>query len=450
MTSEITFLKRLKNLILWPLRSLWEILPETIREPIRLKLLSARQTHPNTLARLVPPMQAQAEQARIKAQRKQLQKILVDDQPYGPVIVIAPNLPWDIHLFQRPHQLAIEFARQGALVFYTTEIMRFDLPAFEKLEDRLYLCNVHLEILNTIPEMAAYVLTWNAGYLTVLKPTTIIYDYIDDISVFMGEIDDLQRNHQQLLQQAKIVTATAVSLYNEVQSLRPDAILCPNGVDFHRFAAARHRSEPPPSDLVPILAKDQPIIGYYGALAHWFDYALLEQVAILRPKYSFVLIGPDLYGTAASQDLLQLPNVNWLGVKQYATLPPYLSHFDVATIPFCINEITKATSPIKLFEYMAAGKPVVVTPMQESLRYPAVLVGDTPENFAARLDEALRLRSDSTYQETLDAVARQNTWQIRSAQILEALTLSQRNLSAESQGTPTDRLVDRLSNKSGS
>jgi glycosyltransferase involved in cell wall biosynthesis len=409
------------DLIIWPFRAVWSVLPETIRRPIRLKLWEARWAYPKLLDQFMPWIQAEAIHARILTQRRQIQNILNDNQPFNHVIVIAPNLPWDIHLFQRPHQLAQEFARQGALVFYTSEDMRADFPPFQRLEKRLYLCNSFLEAFDVIPDLVAYVLTWNVGDLAKINPKAIIYDYIDDITVFRGNYADLQRNHQEMLQQADVVTATAISLFDEIHSLRPDAVLCPNGVDYPRFAAARQRITPPPPDLVPILANNRPIIGYYGALAHWFDYHLLEQTAILRPTYNFVLIGPDLYGTASNQNLFQLPNVYWLGVKLYENLPSYLTYFDVATIPFCINEITQSTSPIKLFEYMAAGKPVVITPMQESLRYPAVLAGDTPENFAIRLDEALSLHADPAYLEMLDTIARQNTWQIRAEQILAAL-----------------------------
>src|SRR5205823_3980007 len=99
----------------------------------------------------------------------------------------------------------------------------------------------------------------------------------------------------------------------------------------------------------------------------------------------------------------------------------YLRHFDVATIPFVLNDITHATSPLKLFEYMAGHKPVVITAMHESMRYPGVLVANDAGTFAARLDEALRLGRDAGYRERIDRVARANTWDCRARQLLEAL-----------------------------
>ncbi len=231
------------------------------------------------------------------------------------------------------------------------------------------------------------------------------------------------------MNEAEIIAITAQQLQSGLQERRPDAFLCPNGVDYDYFAIARSKAAtPPPEDLRPVLSQGRPVIGYYGALARWFDYALVDRLVDLRKEYAFVFIGPDYDGSLRSQKMLQHSNVHWLGVKAYADLPAYLRHFDVATIPFVVNEITHATSPLKLFEYMAGGKPVVITPMHESMRYPGVLVGGSAEEFAMRLDEALVLRSDPEYLQMIDEVARSNTWDSRADQILAALRKKTRSL----------------------
>ena len=163
------------------------------------------------------------------------------------------------------------------------------------------------------------------------------------------------------------------------------------------------------------------MIGYYGALARWFDYPLVEAVATSRPDLVFILIGLDYDGSLKASGLLNLPNVHWLGLRNYSDLPRYLHSFDVAMIPFELNTITHATSPLKLFEYLAGGKPVVVTPMQESLRYEGVLVASNPGEFSRQLDRALELRSSPDYLALIDRVARENTWEVRARHILEAL-----------------------------
>jgi glycosyltransferase involved in cell wall biosynthesis len=209
-------------------------------------------------------------------------------------------------------------------------------------------------------------------------------------------------------------------LLDQVRSHRSNALLCPNGVDYEHFARAREAG-PPPEELKPILQLGRPIVGYYGALANWFDYELLISLAVARPDFSYVLIGPDYDGSLKRSPISHFPNIHYLGVQPYLRLPEYLRFFGVATIPFRLNRITHATSPLKLFEYMAGGKPVVITPMAESMQYEGVLVGEGAEGFSAMLDKALVLRSDDAYLELIDQVARDNTWGSRAELILRNL-----------------------------
>jgi len=221
--------------------------------------------------------------------------------------------------------------------------------------------------------------------------------------------------------------ATANKLVEEAKHYRPDVIYCPNGVVYDHFArAARNEFSTPPDDIAPIVDLNQPIIGYYGALARWFDYDLLKQVALSRPHYRFVLIGPDYDGTLQKTDLLHIPNILWLGVKPYKELPHYLQYFDVATIPFVVNEITHATSPLKLFEYMAGEKPIVITPMRESMSYAGVLIAENAEEFALQLDNALVKKNNAEYRLLLRKVALENTWDERARILLEALEVINR------------------------
>jgi glycosyltransferase involved in cell wall biosynthesis len=265
-------------------------------------------------------------------------------------------------------------------------------------------------------------LTWNSGYALRFNNPRILYDYVDDINAFYGDHQEIANGHQFLLQNASYVLATARKLVDEVRLHRPDVIFSPNGVTYELFARAAQREySSPPSDMQAILSKSSPVIGYYGALARWFDYDLLKSVASLRPEYQFVLIGPDYDGTLELSGIPNDGNIHWLGVKPYEELPHYLQYFDVATIPFIINEITHATSPIKLFEYMAGEKPIVITPMHESMHYPGVLVGENADQFAQQLDLALQLREDQTYLGNLRQIAQENTWEQRAKDILSAI-----------------------------
>lgn len=358
----------------------------------------------------------------IETQRKTLREILKKEKSdFKKLIVFAPTIEWDAKLFQRPQQLALALGRKGALVFYLQPVPDLKQPPFRLIGTGLYLCNVYLEIFHSIPNPYVYLLTYNSHYASYFCDPRIIYDFIDDIDVF-GDRDQLTKGHEYLLKNAYVVLATAKKLVEEVQDIRPDVIYSPNGVTYEHFSkAARKEYSSPPQDLASIINLSQPIIGYYGALARWFDYNLVKQTAILKPQYQFVLIGPDYDGTLWNTDVLDIPNIHWLGAKPYRELPHYLQYFDVAMIPFLVNEITNATSPIKLFEYMAGEKPVVITPMRESMHYPGVLTANTAEEFASQIDKALLKREDSEFRLLLRKIALENTWDIRAEEMLKSI-----------------------------
>jgi glycosyltransferase involved in cell wall biosynthesis len=366
------------------------------------------------------PLKQQTESS-VKADTAELDAILASYPDVRHIIIFPPSIEWDIHLFQRPQQMAMAFAQQNCLVFYCEPEYAHSSPGFWKIKDNLYGFKGENALFATISEPMVVVFSYNRDCLSYFSQPRVIYEYIDELSVFQKDLKKLEADHAYLIKAAKLVVATARRLYEKVRLQRPDAILCPNGVDYHHFHAILEPSQalPNPSDMQPILEEGKPIIGYYGALAHWFDYDLLKTMADLRPDWNFVLIGPDFDGSITKSGGLGKANVHWLGIRDYNDLPRYLKCFDVATIPFQVNEITHSTSPLKLFEYMAGGKPVVITPMEESMHTEGVLVGDGVKDFIQKVEQGLALRQNPGYLQLIDRVARENTWQKRAAQILE-------------------------------
>jgi hypothetical protein len=352
--------------------------------------------------------------------KAQVQNILAERRENQPILLFPPSLDWNTQLFQRPQQLALAFARQGAFVFYFQPPPYPRRGSIEFIEERLLLCHFPIDVLSDLPSPFVYLLTWNRTFAQSLRTARIIYDYVDEIEAFSANTTKLHSEHERLLKDAQLVITSAYQLYEQVIQYRTDALLCPNGVDYELFTMGDKSKLKTPPDMAPISEFGRPIIGYYGALARWFDYALMTKVASLRPDLSFVLIGPD-YDSTLPPELLDMPNVYWLGVKPYHEIPIYLHHFDVAIIPFIVNEVTNAVSPLKLFEYMAAQKPVVITPMRESSQYPGVLLASTATEFAHQLDKALNLREDTAYRALLKQLALENTWQARAKQILKAV-----------------------------
>jgi glycosyltransferase involved in cell wall biosynthesis/SAM-dependent methyltransferase len=359
--------------------------------------------------------------------RRQLARILREHADPREVVVFAPSVEWDLPLFQRPQQMAKAFARDGALVFYCEPEHSGAQAGCVEILPNLYRCNFPVEELRVIPSPAVVVFAYNERWLKAFDRPRVIYEYIDDLSVFPYDQSQLQESHNRLLQTADVVVATAKRLHDEVLPSRADALLNPNGVDYLHFARVREKGAKVPEDLQPILKRQQPVIGYYGALAKWFDYGLLQQAAAARPNYQFVLIGPDYDGSLPQSGVLNAPNVYWLGLRKYNDLPDYLACFDTAMIPFCLNDITHSTSPLKLFEFMSAHKPVVITAMHESMRAEGVLVADNPDEFCDRLDEALTLKADPHFLAKIDREALKNTWDERAEEILSALKSSPRS-----------------------
>lgn len=354
----------------------------------------------------------------------ELESILTSSPTNMDPILFLPTVSWHIHLFQRPQQLALAFARKGRLVFYGEVAYRSDSPlGFRQWIPGLYIARVPMEVFAyKLSCPILYVLAYNAGYLDLFPNRRILYEYIDELEVFTDYyLPELRFQHARLLKEADVVSITAKNLWQEAQASRPDALYLPNAVDYDFFTARLAEVTSPPEDLQPILMKNTPIVGYYGALAHWFDYGLLFSVAERLPEWQFVLIGPDYDGTLPRTRMASKPNITWLGPKPYPNIPCYARFMDVLIIPFHLNPITHATSPLKLFEYMCAGKPIVVTPMKEASSYPGVLSADTPDNFVSQLQKAWDLRNDSEYRAILEETARANTWDARADALLASL-----------------------------
>ncbi|MDQ7783781.1 MAG: glycosyltransferase [Desulfomonilaceae bacterium] len=356
---------------------------------------------------------------RVDVYRRDLDAIVGNEGQDREIIIFTPSVQWDIVLFQRPQQLATALSRLGALVFYVDPPLSQRPVGFQRLADRLYVCRVPPATFHRLRSPVVITQAWTNWNLQSLNSAHIVYDYLDELSVFPFNQTVLRRRHKALVRSAHRVLATAQDLYREVEKERPDSLYCPNGVDYDHFASGGTRNRTPPKSTVRRDFLDgKPIIGYYGAIARWFDHVLLRNVARRRRDLRFLLIGVEWDRTLSKSLLLREPNVTYLGPVSYRELPDYLSLFHVAMIPFVLNALTHATSPLKLFEYMAGGKPVVVTPMRECVQYPGVLAAATEEEFSMAIDRALELADDRTYLALIDRVARENTWEARARQIL--------------------------------
>lgn len=332
------------------------------------------------------------------------------------IFVYPPNLTWE-NLRQRPHQLLRALARAGQLCFFCSRNPAADGVAdFREIEPRLYVTAAPVGLFAELEPVLLASRPTNLGYCARLPQHTLVYDYLDELTVYEDYGPEMERDHAELVRRARVVLVTAGRLREQILAVRPEALLSPNAADYAAFAPTRQWSEPEALRALP-----HPLIGYYGALAAWFDYSLVRTIAAARPAWHWVLIGPNYDDSLLNSGVWQLPNVHWLGSKPYSDLPAYLHQFDVATIPFQLTPLTHATSPVKLFEYMSAQKPIVTTALHECEQYPVVQIAHTALEFITEIERALTLRDDSAHCTALDSVARLNTWDVRAADLLARL-----------------------------
>ncbi|MBV9758260.1 MAG: UDP-galactopyranose mutase, partial [Alphaproteobacteria bacterium] len=225
-----------------------------------------------------------------------------------------------------------------------------------------------------------------------LRGSALIYDCMDELSAFRGADPALSLRERDLLARADLVFTGGFSLYEVKRQQHRSVHPFPSGVDVAHFLPAR-TNLPEPADQAGI---PRPRLGFYGVLDERLDRELLAGLADAKPAWQFVMIGPVAKIDAA--ELPQRPNIHYLGGKQYTELPSYVSGWDVALILFARNEATRFISPTKTPEYLAAGLPVVSTPIVDVVRHygksRAVAIAGTVPEFVKAAERALALRRD--------------------------------------------------------
>lgn len=303
-------------------------------------------------------------------------------------------VPWGSR-WQRPHHFAAELARRGHRIVYVTPHFTLGEERWRELEqptrpDGVVLTELSTRTRDTIHASEEWAdgdvahahhtfwrmvdeLRLRCPILLVQSPAwwplvswireraefPLVYDCLDEHTGWNERsAAALRAWEEELAREADLVLASAQSLADRLAAVARDVVLVPNGCDAAHFAPA----STPNGALRPPLVG--PIIGYYGAVsAGWFDTDLVLTLAESRPEWNVVVVGPVDPETQALLD--GTPNVLQLGEIPYAELPRYCADFDVAVIPFLVNDLTAATDPVKLYEYFAAGKPVVTTPLPE-------------------------------------------------------------------------------------
>ena len=356
--------------------------------------------------------------------------------------------------YQRPQQLALALARSGQRVFYVSvnfvdsaqpgfELERLD-PALPLFQVFFHLPGPHsvyagppneptLDLLRTGQlslweragiRQAVHVVQhpyW-FGLAAFLPPARLVYDCMDFHAGFDNTGDAHAEGEQRLIALADltIVTSDYLADHARQQGARQVAMIR-NAAEFDHFRTAADGS----TSLKAGAGERRPILGYYGAIAEWFDPELVARLSAAFPRADIVLIGADTAGVG--QRLSSLANVRMTGEKPYAELPAWLAQFDVCLIPFRITELTLATNPVKAYEYLSAGKPVVSVDLPELQAFgDLVYRARDADDFVAQVSTALAecaaasTEANTQLRQRRMAFAAGQTWAQRAADLLQA------------------------------
>ena len=260
-----------------------------------------------------------------------------------------------------------------------------------------------------------------------LQPSLLIYHCVDDIGAIPGvDRAAFELEERRLLERAGLIFATSHLLYDRCAEIAGSrAHYFGNVADIDHFAGAREDAGIPPE----LSAIPQPRIGYVGVLSDFkIDFGLLEALVQAHPEWHFVFIGEEREGqrSTAVTRIKRHPNAHFLGWRPYADLPRYLAGLDVALLPQLINDYTRAMFPMKFFEYLAAGLPVVSTPLPALRDLGAFYAAaNCPREFAEAIAAAISGRGPKA-PGIGDMLLQANSWDARLDRMMQLIEAQSR------------------------
>jgi UDP-galactopyranose mutase len=350
----------------------------------------------------------------------------------GPDLICLSHLRWDF-VYQRPQHLLTRCARERRVFFVEEPI--FVKEQLAQLDVTMRECGVSV-VVPRLPEglseeeiigvqrllldellQRCRILDYILWYYTPmaipftrhLSPMVTVFDCMDELSAFKFAPGTLRKYEAELLARADVVFTGGQSLYEAKRGQHRNIHPFPSSIDGEHFAQARTIAHDPEDQTnIP-----HPRLGFFGVIDERMDLDLLDQVALARPDWHLVMIGPVVKIDPA--DLPRRQNIHYLGGKDYSQLPAYLAGWDAALLPFAINESTRFISPTKTPEYLAAGKPVVSTPIRDVVRpygeMGLVHIARTPAEFVEAIETALARKEDSAdWLLKIDKMLSQNSW----------------------------------------
>lgn len=373
---------------------------------------------------------------RKKALRRTLRRQLAGRER---VIVWRSGFGFQAPLYQRPQQMARQLARLGCLVVYEANRFSDGVESFRLQEDGLLLFHFGSRPLRRLLEreldrsgLPKELQIYSTNYEMDLRELEnyrkrgyrILYEYVDHLSPEISGTKELPRNVVDKYRYA--MTHRDIRIVATAELLRQDVLrqrggehlsLVSNGVDYAFFQQWDDYSFEPAFRAILDLKK--PIVCYYGALAAWVDYGILNDIAA-DGRFVLLLIGVS-YDGSMEKELRKSERCFFIGPRDYSVLKYYARAADVLILPFRVSELTRSTSPVKLFEYMALHKPIVCSDVDECRKYRSVLIAENRGDFVRQIEQALTLRENEKTLALLDREARENDWREKAKDLIEAV-----------------------------
>lgn len=369
-------------------------------------------------------------------------EVFLSLQQDKPDYIVWGVIDWHFRM-QRPQQLALSLLEEGRRVFYiSSQIVHSDQAGFEiePLDSSGKLFQIKLfadgapviydgapceKSIGHLRQSIGELLEWgNIGktvslidhpywydIATSLPNNRLVFDCMDHHEGFGNNSDTLVAIEKQLIREAELTITTSAWLDDKVASTAKRTELIRNAGDYEYFS-----QEPDEKYQDP---KGRKVIGYYGAIAEWFDFDLVASVAKANPECSVLLIGADTAGI--SQKIGRIPNITFIGEVPYQKLPFYLYGIDVCLLPFKVIPLTLATNPVKAYEYLSAKKPVVTVDLPEMQQFEGLMyIAEDHESFVEHVAEALA-ESDTALAVKRSTFAKLQTWRQRANGLINAI-----------------------------
>ncbi|HSV11076.1 MAG TPA: glycosyltransferase family 1 protein [Hanamia sp.] len=347
-------------------------------------------------------------------------------------LICLSHIRWNF-VYQRPQHLLNRFAVNSRVFVIEEPVFEseYDFYEISKPDDNANLWVVILHVAkNTTAEkrnhtlralldscmysnkIHKYILWYYSpmalAYTDHLYPSLIIYDCMDELSAFKSPPPQIKEMEACLLSSADLVFTGGQSLYKAKRHLHHNIHSFPSSIDKSHFSVARNFKGDPPDQA----SISHPRFGFYGVIDERFDIPLIEQLSALRPDWQFVFLGPITKIDPAN--LPKKENIHYLGSKKYKELPVYLSGWDVAILPFALNESTKFISPTKTPEYLAGGKPVISTSITDVVtpygKEGLVHIADTATEFIEAAEQILSNKDKEAWNKKVDAFLKDISW----------------------------------------